>query len=271
MSRQCFATIFKCSVSNNALFVSHYSKESKSPRCEKSLKPRRRLIRQDDGFMDLLFLDEPHIKVTRYEASDSFSGVKPYPFKQIVTPRKQYMTKRRREAALLTSAFSQTLAAVPQTNASFEGLFKDMQIGNPASDFSTLVTSVNKSNAIESAKNATDTNNYRSVAVASDFKGIEKRNVTEDYTKPLKKLLHSSVVPSNKSSDPPRAPVIGQQTRNELFYRTLTANSFFDKDFQNFPLSNDTRFLNMSVISNETGNTSDESDDTADSVSSAKI
>ena len=232
--------------SNNPLFVSHYSEESKGPRCEKSSKTRRR-HRQDDEFIDAFALDKPHMKVTQSEATDSFSGEIQNPVKQIMNPRKQYMTKRRREAALLTSTFSQALATFPQT--SFEGLFEDM----PTSDSldTSLVTSVNKSNAVESAKNTTDTTSY-GVAVASDIKSDEKSNVAVNYPKPLKKLLHSSVVPSNKSSVPPRATVLGQQTRKEVIHHILTANN----TFHNYPLSNGTSFLHnnyMSAISNETG------------------
>ena len=188
-------------VSNNPLFVNHYSEDSKDPSCEKSSKPRKR-HRQDNEFIDWFVLDKPRVKATRSEASDAFSGVK------------QYKTKRRREAALLNSRISQTFAAVPQTNVSLEGQFKDMQTENPDS---RLVTSVNKSEDIESVTSTTDTNNYSSAteSVISAIKSYEKNNLAVNDPKPFNFLLHSSTAPSNKSSAPPRAPVVAQQTRNE--------------------------------------------------------
>ena len=257
------------------LFVSHYSEESKGPRCEKSSKPPKRL-RQEDEFINMFAtaLDKPHMKAARSEATDSFSGEIQNRVENFMQSRKENGTpKGEKEVKLLTSTTSQTLATFPQTNASFEGLFKDLQIGNLASDFldTFSVASVNKSNAIESAKNTTDTNTDNSVVAASesDIKSNEKNHVAANYPKPLKKLLHSSVVPSNKSSVPPRATVVGQQTINKVIQRILTENN----TFHNYPIPNGTSFFNdnyMPTISNENGNTSDESDDT-DSVSSSFV
>ena len=200
-------------VSNNPLFVNHYSEDSKDPSCEKSSKPRKR-HRQDNEFIDWFVLDKPRVKAKRSEASDAFSGVKQNRIKKLTKPWKQYKTKRRREAALLNSRISQTFAAVPQTNVSLEGQFKDMQTENPDS---RLVTSVNKSEDIESVTSTTDTNNYSSAteSVISAIKSYEKNNLAVNDPKPFNFLLHSSTAPSNKSSAPPRAPVVAQQTRNE--------------------------------------------------------
>ena len=79
-----------------------------------------------------------------------------------------------------------------------------MQTENPDS---RLVTSVNKSEDIESVTSTTDTNNYSS-ATESVISAIKSNE-------PFNFLLHSSTAPSNKSSAPPRAPVVAQQTRNE--------------------------------------------------------
>ena len=221
---------YSSNTAENILFMNFYSRESTGPNCDKSSGPRLK-NGKDDGRRQP---SSPESN-KRVKAFKPTGVVLEEPMRRVTKPRKEYMTKRKREiAALLAKQNAQCLLSNMMTIPTQDFQFDYQQESSPY--LSSQDIRVNTSSSIEPT-----------ISTESNELGYNSEIVNDLYS--FQNISFNSNVPSCKSCHPPIiTPVLltcgdGTKTTESNINHGIRENN------QPFPYNN-TQSLIISDIDN---------------------